>query len=325
MPVRNKPSDRLLPRLSCIESHPSQVGKHLKTFKEANRIRDFSVSSEIFLKPETSAGMIREASLLLKNHVDGILVTDNQFGQLHMSTLAAAALLISNGVDPIVQLACRNRNRIALLSELLGAAALGVTSLILIRGNRVPDGFNPRPKAVLDLDATELIATASKLKLDDRLYSLPDFFIGGLVTPHMPKPGWNPQKLTKKVDAGAQFVQSHVCMDIPLLQNYMKHLVATGLLRRISVFISLAIPGSAEDARWLRDNRPNIRFPANLIRRIEQAADPEQESVRICAEHMQQLAEVPGVGGAHLVATRNLATIPAAIEASGLRKDANGS
>ncbi|MEQ9563610.1 MAG: hypothetical protein RLN69_13905, partial [Woeseiaceae bacterium] len=91
----------------------------MKTFKEANRTRDFAISSEIFLKPETSAEMIREASLLLKNHVDGILVTDNQFGQLHMSTLAAAALLIGNGVDPIVQLACRNRNRIALLSELL--------------------------------------------------------------------------------------------------------------------------------------------------------------------------------------------------------------
>lgn len=262
--------------------------------------------------------MIREASLLLKGHVDGVLVTDNQFGQLHMSTLAAAALLIGNGVDPIVQLACRNRNRIALLSDLLGAGALGVTSLILIRGNRVPDGFNPRPKAVLDLDATELIATASKLKMDDRLTSLPDFFIGGIVTPHSPKPGWSPEKLTKKVNAGAQFVQSHVCMDIELLKTYMKRLVATGLLRRISVYISLAIPGSADDARWLRENRPNIRFPATLIRRIEQAADPEHESVLICAEHLQQLAEIPGVAGAHLVATRNLATIPAAITASGL-------
>jgi methylenetetrahydrofolate reductase (NADPH) len=304
--------------MSPTASHSSR--HPLNTFKEANRSKDFSLSSEIFLKPETNAEMIREASALLRDCVDGILITDNQFGQLHMSTLAAAALLVQNGVDPIVQLACRNRNRIALLSDLLGAAALGVTSLVLIRGNRVPDGFNPRPKAVLDLDATELIATASKLKSDDRLHSLPEFFIGGLVTAHAPKPGWNPQKLRKKVDAGAQFVQSNVCMDIPLLQTYMKRLVATGLLRRISVFVSLAIPGSANDARWLRDNRPNIRIPASLIRRIEQAADAEQESVSICAEHLQQLAEIPGISGAHLVATRNLATIPAAIQASGLRK-----
>ncbi len=297
-----------------------QTGINLKTFKEASRTTDFVVSSEIFLKPETTAEMIREAANLLREHVSGVLVTDNQFGNIHMSTIAAASLLISSGADPIVQLACRNRNRIALLSELLGAAALGVTSLMLIRGNRVPDGFNPRPKAVLDVDATELIATASKMKNDDRLRVMPDFFIGGLVTPHAPKTGWNPEKLKKKADAGAQFVQTHVCMNIPLLRNYMKHLVASGLPRRLSVFVALAIPGSADDARWLCENRPNIIIPDGIIRRIGQAADPEQESVRICAEHLQELAEIPGVAGAHLVATRNLATIPAAIEASGISR-----
>jgi methylenetetrahydrofolate reductase (NADPH) len=294
----------------------------LKTFKESTRKTDFTVSSEIFLKPETTADMIREAADLLRDHVSGVLVTDNQFGHLHMSTLAAASLLIGNGVDPIVQLACRNRNRIALLSDLLGAAALGVTSLMLIRGNRVPDGFNPRPKAVLDVDATELIATASKMKNDDRLQALPDFFIGGVVTPHTPKAGWNPEKLRKKADAGAQFVQTHVCMNIPVLRIYMKHLVTSGLLRRLSVFVSLAIPGSADDARWLCENRPNIKIPEEIIRRIGHAADAEQESVRICVEQLQQLAEIPGVAGAHLVATRNLATIPAAIDASGVCKGA---
>jgi methylenetetrahydrofolate reductase (NADPH) len=298
---------------------------NLKTFKEASRITDFAISSEIFLKPETTAEMIREAANLLREHVSGVLITDNQFGNIHMSTIAAASLLISNGADPIVQLACRNRNRIALLSELLGAAAIGVTSLMLIRGNRVPDGFNPRPKAVFDIDATELIATASNMKNDDRLRVMPDFFIGGLVTPHAPKAGWNPEKLKKKADAGAQFMQTHVCMSIPLLRNYMKHLVANGLLRRLSVFVALAIPSSADDARWLCENRPNINIPGDIIRRIGQAADPEQESVRICAEQLQELAEIPGVAGAHLVATRNLATIPAAIEASGVCKGAETS
>ncbi|MCI0517370.1 MAG: methylenetetrahydrofolate reductase [Woeseiaceae bacterium] len=292
----------------------------MKTFRDSTRTTDFTVSSEIFLKPETTAEMIREAASLLRGQVSGVLVTDNQFGSIHMSTLAAASLLIGCGVDPIVQLACRNRNRIALLAELLGAAALGVTSLMLIRGNRVPDGFSPRPKAVMDVDATELIATASKMKNDERLSVLPDFFIGGLVTPHAPKAGWDPQKLRRKVDAGAQFVQAHVCMNMPLLRNYMKRLVATGLLRRLHVFVSLAIPGSADDARWLAENRPNVNIPEEIIRRIEQSRDAEQESVRICAELMQQLAEIPGVAGAHLVATRNLATVPAAIEASGVYK-----
>jgi methylenetetrahydrofolate reductase (NADPH) len=149
----------------------------LKTFKDSTRKTDFTVSSEIFLKPETTAEMIREAADLLRDHISGVLVTDNQFGRLHMSTLAAASLLIGSGVDPIVQLACRNRNRIALLSELLGAAALGVTSLMLIRGDRVPDGFNPRP-AVLDVDATEHCHRI-EMKNDERLQALPDFSLAG--------------------------------------------------------------------------------------------------------------------------------------------------
>jgi 5,10-methylenetetrahydrofolate reductase len=114
-------------------------------------------------------------------------------------------------------------------------------------------------------------------------------------------------------------------MDIPLLQTYMKHLVATGLLRRINLYASLAIPGSAADARWLCQNRPNVHIPDSVIERIEQAEDEEGESVRICAEQMQQLAEIPGVAGAHLIPTRNLATVPAAVEASGMRKNHSGS
>ncbi|MGB5347808.1 MAG: methylenetetrahydrofolate reductase [Woeseia sp.] len=295
------------------------------TFKEAARTQDFTVSSEIFLRPETSPEMIREAAKLLIGHVDGVLVTDNQFGQLHMSTLALASLLLADGIDPIVQLACRNRNRIALLSDLLGAAALGVSSLMLIRGSKVLDGITPRPKAVLDIDAAELIAMASKLKSDERLRTLPDFYLGGVVTPHPPNPGWTPKALLRKTEAGVQFVLTHICMDIPVIRTYMKHLVASGLLRRINVFATLAITGSAADARWLCQNRPNVNIPDSIIERIEQAEDEEQESVRICAEQIQQLAEIPGIAGAHLIPTRNLATIPAAVEASGVRKNHGGS
>lgn len=141
----------------------------MNIFRQAARTRDLCVSAELFLKPESTAETIAEQAKLLKDHVDGVLLTDNQFGQLHMSTLAAAALLIANDVDPIMQLSCRNRNRIALLSDLLGAGALGVTSLMLVKGNHVPEGFDPRPKAVLDVDATELIAMATRIRSDEGL------------------------------------------------------------------------------------------------------------------------------------------------------------
>ncbi len=290
----------------------------MNSFKDAVRTKDFVTSAEIFLRPETTAEMIGEQARHLKNHVDGILLKDNQSGQLHLSPVAASALVMAAGVDPIVELTCRNRNRIALLAELLGAAALGVTSLVLIRGKRVPDGFDPRPRAVFDVDATELISMASKMQADESLPSLPEFFVGSIITPHEPEPGWVPEKLTQKADAGARFVQTHVCMDPVLLTEYMKHLIAANLPRRLSIFVTLAVISSADDARWLQQSLPNNRIPDQLVQRLEQAADAEQEGVLICAEQLQQLMQIPGISGAHLVATRNLSTINAAIEMAGL-------
>lgn len=292
--------------------------KTRNTFRNAVRSKDFVLSAELFLQPETTAAMIAEQVRLLRTHVDGILVTDNQDGKLHLSPVAAASLVLANGGDPILQLSCRNRNRIALLAELLGAAALDVSSLMLVRGNRVPLGFEPRPPAVFDVDASELIAMATKMKADERLTALPDFYVGSVVTPHAPKPGWVPEKLEKKCAAGMQFVLSHICMDTALLRSYMKHIVASGLKRRMNVFISLAICSSADDARWLRDSLPNNRVPDEYISRLEQAADPEAVAIKCCAEQLQELQDIPGVDGAHLIATRSLPTINAAIEAAGL-------
>ncbi len=290
----------------------------MTTFAEAARTRNFVISAEIFLRPESTAETIRLQAQTLQPHVDGIMVTDNQEGRLHLSPLAAASLLKDAGVDPIVQLSCRNRNRIALLAELMGAATLGVTSLVLIRGNRVPQGFNPRPRAVFDVDANDLIAMASKMTTDDCLPALPDLFVGCLVTPHAPAAGWQPEKLNRKISAGAQFAQTHICMDLPLLRNYMQHLVANGIPRRMGVMAKLAVFTSAGDARWLRDSLPNNQIPDGIIARLQQATDPEMEGILIAAEQLRQLREIPGIIGAHLVATQNLLAIPDAIKHAGL-------
>ncbi|MEX0708041.1 MAG: methylenetetrahydrofolate reductase [Woeseia sp.] len=294
----------------------------MNSFRQAARTRDFCVSAELFLKPGSSASTIAEQATLLRPHVDGVLLTDNQFGQLHMSTLAAAALLLDNDIDPIMQLSCRNRNRIALLSDVLGAGALGVTSLQLVRGNRVPDGFNPRPKAVFDLDARELIATATKVRTDEALPAMPDFYVGGIVTPHRPKPNWIPKKLLRKIEAGAQFMMSNVCMDSAMLRDWFRHLVATRILQRASMIVSIAIPESADDARWLVENRRNFQIPNAIITRLEQAADPSLTGIEIAAELVRELTTLPGASGVHLMATRNLAAIPAVIERAGLDRTA---
>jgi len=270
------------------------------------------------LRAETDAASIREQAAALKGHVDGILLTDNQYGQLHMSTIAAASILLDCGIDPIVQLSSRNRNRIALVSDLLGAGALGVTSLLLVAGERAPKEFKPRPKPVLDLSATDLIRTATTIKIDEQLRTNPDFFVGGVVTPVAPGPHWKPKKLLEKIEAGAQFVQTHTCMDIELLRRYLKHLVREKLIQRTSVIVSLAVLASADDAQWLRDNRPNVMLPESIVERLKNADDPEAEGIRICVEIIHALQKIPGVDGVSIMAARDLAVIPKVIRAAGL-------
>ena len=292
----------------------------LKTYNNALNTQDFSITSEIFLRPDTDETAIEVQADILRESVDAILVTDNQSGQLHMSSLSAGILLQKVNIDPIVQLSCRNRNRISLLSDLLGCAALGINNLMLTRGDRVPLEFKPRPKAIMDVNATELIALANNLKQDEILPSDNQFLLGGVVTPFSPKQGWPAKNLTEKIDAGAQFVITHTCLDIDVIQTYMQRLIETQLLRRMHVIIGTAILKSPEDARWLRENRPNVNIPADAVERLEKASDPNQEGIKMCAEHLRKLATTPGISGAHIIATNSVLNIPEAVTLSGVYK-----
>jgi methylenetetrahydrofolate reductase (NADPH) len=293
----------------------------MKIFRDELRRRDFVLTAECFLKPETDAESIRHQADILREHVDGVVLTDNPHGQTHMSTIAAARLLLDQDIDPIVQLSCRNRNRIALVADMLGANALGVSSLLLSRGLRVPESIQPRPKAVRDLKTAELIATAASLKSDDQLKSAEDLLIGSTVAPLAAKDGWVPERIIDKIDAGAQFLLANANLDIGLLKNYMSHLIAAKLTRRASVMISSVILTSADDARWLRDHRANITIPDAVVHRLENAADPRAEGLAISAEHLSQLAMIPGVSGANIIASTDLTAIPEVIKAAELGED----
>ena len=265
------------------------------------------------MKPETDANSIKVQADVLRDYVDAILLTDNQSGQLHMSSLAAGVLLLDAKIDPIIQLSCRNRNRISLLGDLLGCAALGMTNLSLIRGDRVPD-IQPKPKAIMDITATGLIRMANKMKADEKIKSVGKFLLGGVVTPHGPKPGWQAKNVTEKIDAGAQFVLTHTCLDMDLLRIYMKRMVETKLLRRVSVIVGMAVLSSSEDAQWVRKNRPNVIIPNDIVTRLSNAKDPEKEGIDICIEQLNTLKTIPGVSGAHLIASEKLINISAAIK-----------
>ena len=288
------------------------------TFQTALNTSDFTITSEILLGASSGADHISEQAELLRDRVDGVLVTDNQSGRLHMSSLAASRLLLEAGVDPIMQLGCRNRNRVALLGDLLGAGALGVRNLQLVRGEKVPIGFAPRPEAMLDVTATELLGIAEKMKLEEGIARFPDLFLGGVISPRVPRADWPAKKVVQKVDAGARFLLTHTCMNVDVIRQFMKHLIALKLLHRTSVMVSIAVLASAQDARWMRANKSNVIIPESIVERLDRHTEPRAEGIAIAAELLQLCAEVPGLAGAHLYAPTDLRSVPEALDMAGI-------
>jgi methylenetetrahydrofolate reductase (NADPH) len=283
----------------------------LKSFREAVTGERFSLSAELTVKRDSTADDICRQADLLGNYVDGIQVTDNPYAWVQMSALSAAGILIDYGVDPVPILTCRDRNRIALQSDLLGMQALGVTSLMLMRGHRVPENHSVPASTVFDLTGRELITLATSVSKT--------FFIGTGARAFRPGPHWRAESLLSRAEKGAQFVQTQLCFNMDILRRFMKRFVAAKLTRSYSVMVSLSPLPSAETARWVKENMSDSRIPADVIQRLEDAKNPEREGIAICAELMQEISEIPGVSGVNLMTTGDPEAIPAAIQASGLR------
>ena len=283
----------------------------MKTFREAVQGEQFSISAELTVTRESTADDVRRQADVLGNCVDGIQVTDNPYAWVQMSALSAAGILIDHGVDAVPILTCRDRNRIALMSDLLGLQALGVTSLMLMRGHRVPKDHSVPASTVFDLTGRELVTLASSL--DE------SFFIGTGARVFRPGPRWQAESLTARAAAGASFIQTQLCFNLEILRRYMERFVQAELTRNYAVMVSLSPLSSAATARWVKENMSDSRIPDALIQRLEDAKSPEQEGIAICAELMQEISGIPGVSGVNLMTTGDPAAIPAAIQASGLR------
>ena len=287
-------------------------------FRDALASKDFVVTAELPLTPDATAKSLVEDATMLKGCMDGVLLTDNQYGRPHMAPSAAASILLGNGFDPIVQLSCRNRNRIALLGDLLGARSIGVKTMMLVRGSKLPNTYKPRPKAVMDMDEKELIVTARKINDDENLKSESEFLIATSGTVHDPDPDWHPEELIAKADAGAQLIITQLCLDTDILRRYMDFLVQQKLLRRLNVIVSVAVVLSAEIAEWLRGTRRRAIVPQAVIDRLSKANDPEREGIEASSEMLREIATIPGVSGVNFVAAGNLGMIPDIIGKSGV-------
>jgi methylenetetrahydrofolate reductase (NADPH) len=286
----------------------------------------FALTAEVTPPLSSNPATLLAKALPLRGYADAVNVTDGASARAHMSSVASAAILVQNGIEPILQITCRDRNRIAIQSDLLGAAALGVRNVLVLTGDDPKAGDQPETKPVFDLDSKTVIATAKAMRDEAKLPSgreisdPPQLFIGAADLPIDPPAGWKADGLRAKADAGAQFVQTQFCFDMAIVRRYAARLGELGLTDRLYILIGIGPLSSAKSARWMRQNLYGTTIPDAIIERMDAAKEPKQEGVAICVELLQQLAEIPGIAGAHLMAPLNEAAVPATIERSGLLK-----
>jgi len=286
------------------------------------RAKRFVITAEVTPPVTADRGEFLTKALPLKGLADAVNITDGAGARPHLGAVTAAALLVEAGIEPILQLTCRDRNRIALQSDLLSAAASGVRNLLMIRGDDPSAGDQPDTKPVFDLDPRQLLETARRLRDTGELPSgrkvsgAISFFLGGADNPIDPKPGWEPRGLQAKIDAGAQFVQTQFCMDAGVVRRYVARLSEHGITVKISLIIGIAPLRSAKSARWIKEKLFGAIIPDALVARMEAASDPLAEGRRIALDLVRNLADIPQVSGVHIMAPGNDAAVPEIITAA---------
>ena len=292
------------------------------TLQEKLRASRFVITAEVTPPVSADRAELLAKARPLKGLADAVNITDGAGARPHLGAVTAAAMLVEQGIEPILQLTCRDRNRIALQSDLLSAAASGVRNLLMLRGDDPSAGDQPDAMPVFDLDPRSLLDTARRLRdtgelpTGRKITGRVDFFLGSADNPIDPTPGWRPTGLLAKLDAGAQFVQTQFCMDAGLVRRYMARLAEHGVTDKLSVLIGIVPLRSAKSARWIKEKLFGAVIPDALIHRMERTSDPIAEGRHICIEMVHELAAVPHVAGVHIMAPGNDAAVPDIIRAA---------
>ncbi|HYC18576.1 MAG TPA: methylenetetrahydrofolate reductase [Pseudolabrys sp.] len=292
------------------------------TLQEKLRASRFVITAEVTPPVSVERAELLAKARPLKGLADAVNITDGAGARPHLGAVTAAAILVEQGIEPILQLTCRDRNRIALQSDLLSAAASGVRNLLMLRGDDPSAGDQPDAVPVFDLDPRSLLETArllrdtGELPTGRKVTGRADFFLGSADNPIDPAPGWRPTGLLAKLDAGAQFVQTQFCMDVGLVRRYMARLAEHGVTDKLSVLIGIVPLRSAKSARWIKEKLFGAVIPDALVNRMERAKDPAAEGRLACIEMVRELANVPHVSGVHIMAPGNDAAVPDIIKAA---------
>ncbi len=241
----------------------------------------------------------------LKGIADAVNVTDSPGAKVHMSSLTASIIMAQNNIDPILQLTVRDRNRLALQGDLVGASALGVNNILCLGGDNPKNGDQPETKIVNDVDSITLVATANMMRKEKKFPSgraidpAPKIFIGGAEVPTSGKP--NPDKILNKINKGVDFFQTQYVFDAKVLSEYMKVLDDKGVLEKTNFIIGLGPFASAKSAKWMNENLFGVDVPDQIIKRLEGAENQKEESKKICLELIESFRGIKGVKGVHLM------------------------
>ncbi|HEX2823020.1 MAG TPA: methylenetetrahydrofolate reductase, partial [Streptosporangiaceae bacterium] len=287
----------------------------------------FAVTAEISPPRGASTDPITKTAALLRDWVDAVNVTDNQGSNARLSSWAGSLAAMAAGLEPVMQMTCRDRNRIALQSDLLGASALGIRNFLVMTGDHPKHGDHPDAKPVFDLDSTQLLAVLRTMRDEHTLLSgrmvdpAPDCFLGAVENPFAPPVPVRDGRLGGKIVAGAQFVQTQFVFDVPAFSRWMEQVRDLGLDERCYILAGVGAVRSRRALDFIRDHVPGVEVPDAVYRRLT-AVPADQiaaEGARLAADTIAQLAQVPGVAGVHLLAAGNEGAIPAILTAAGVR------
>ncbi|ATJ82395.1 5,10-methylenetetrahydrofolate reductase [Halomonas beimenensis] len=291
------------------------------------RAGHFAVTAELAPPDAANPEEVYARARVFDGYVDGLNATDGSGANCHMSSVAMCALLSRMGYETVMQVSCRDRNRIAIQGDVLGGAALGINNILCLTGDGVQVGDHPEAKPVFDLDSMSLLETVARLRdkhvfaSGRKLSDPPRVFLGAAENPFVPPFDFRPHRLAKKIAAGAQFIQTQYCFDLPRFRTFMARSRDLGLLDKCFILPGVGPLASARTANWMRRNVPGIHIPDAIISRLEGARDQKAEGRNICIEMIQQLREIEGVSGVHVMAHRQESSVADIIERSGVLGD----
>ena len=303
------------------------VGSNLERVLAAGH---FAVTAEVGPPRGPDPADVKKKARILRGVADAYNVTDNQTAVVRMSSIAASRILLQEGLEPVMQMVCRDRNRIAIQSDLLGASALGLRNVLCLSGDHQSAGAggklkgHPGAKNVYDIDSIQLIAVVKGLRDQaiqqggDSISPVAPFFIGAAWTPLGPPEKFRTIRLAKKINAGANFIQTQAVYDIKRFAEAVRRAEDMGLTDRAAILPGIIVPRSAGMLRYMNANVPGVEVPDEIIQRMKDASDPQEEGIKIALELIHAVKSLSGIKGVHLQAIEAEGLLPDLIKAAGL-------